>query len=298
MTYDEIRQRAGRLRGIPLEIVLPLTGAQRDRSDRAKWHTGQGVLSVNGMKFMNWQRGAGGGGAIDLVMDLQRISFKDAVEWLWHHFPSSAGLLPVHPPPPSRLGLRLPPKDAAMLSRVLHYLESPRALPPALTRSLAASGSLYADTRGNAVFVLLGKENTPVGAELRATTQSRWRGMAPGSRKDLGYFSVPAAHARAVVLCESAIDAMSCAALCPDHLCISTSGARPNPTWLAALIEQHDDLCCGFDSDPTGDAMAAAMIALYPMVRRLRPPLHDWNDVLRWKSNCVSHQPVDHAAVS
>jgi len=298
MTYNEIRQRADRLRGIPLETVLPLTGAQRDRSDRAKWHTGQGVLSVNGMKFMNWQRGAGGGGAIDLVMHLQCIGFKDALEWLWYHFPCSAGLLPVHAPPPSRLRLRLPPKHPGMLSRVLHYLERDRGLPPAWTQSLAASGSLYADTRANAVFVLLGKENTPVGAELRATTQSRWRGMAPGSRKDLGYFSVPAVQPRAVVLCESAIDAISCAALHPDRLCISSSGARPNPTWLAALIEQHDDLCCGFDSDPTGDAMAAAMIALYPIVRRLRPPLHDWNDVLRSKSHCPDRQSVNDAAGS
>lgn len=284
MTYGEIRQRADGLRGIPLETVLPLTGAVRDRSDRAKWHTTQGVLSVNGTKFMNWQRGAGGGGAIDLLMHLQCLGFKDAVEWLGYHFPSSARLLPVHAPPP-RPRFRLPPKDAGKLRCVMHYLERDRGLPPAVIQSLAASGSLHADTRGNAVFVLLGKENTPVGAELRASTQRCWRGMAPGSRKDLGYFSVPSAQARAVVLCESAIDAISCAALHPDRLCISTSGARPNPTWLAALIEQHHNLYCGFDSDPTGDNMAAAMIALYPRVYRLRPPLHDWNDALRSKQN-------------
>lgn len=285
MTYGEIRQRADCLRGVPLETVLPLTGAVRDRSDRAKWHTEQGVLSVNGMKFMNWQRGAGGGGAIDLVMHLQCLGFKDAVDWLGCQFPSSAGLLTVHAPLPPQSSLRLPSKDSGKLPRVMHYLERDRGLPSALIQSLATSGSLYADARGNAVFVLLGKENTPVGAELRSSTQRRWRGMAPGSRKDLGYFSVPAAQARAVVLCESAIDAISCAALCPDRLCISTSGARPDPTWLAALIEQHDNLYCGFDSDPTGDNMAAAMIALYPRVHRLRPPLHDWNDALRSRQN-------------
>ncbi len=40
-------------------------------------------------------------------------------------------------------------------------------------------------------------------------------------------------------------------------------------------------VCCGFDADPTGDDMARAMIALHPQVRRLRPRLADWNDVLR-----------------
>jgi hypothetical protein len=37
---------------------------------------------------------------------------------------------------------------------------------------------------------------------------------------------------------------------------------------------------CGFDSDATGDTMAAQMIALHPSLRRLRPSRHDWNDVL------------------
>jgi hypothetical protein len=38
---------------------------------------------------------------------------------------------------------------------------------------------------------------------------------------------------------------------------------------------------CAFDSDHTGDAMAEQMIALHPAIRRLRPDLHDWNDLLR-----------------
>lgn len=286
MTYDEVRQNIDRLRIIPLEVVLPLTGATRDRSDKAKWHTGRGVLSLNGAKFMNWQRGAGGGGAIDLIMHLCCLGFKEAVEWLWHRFPCSAGCaLPVPAPPPSTPSLHIPPRRADLLPRVLHYLEKDRCLPPALTRPLTASGSLYADNRGNAVFLLLGKEKTPVGAELRATTHQQWRGMAPGSRKNLGYFSVPAAGARSIVLCESAIDAMSYSVLRPDRLCISTSGARHNPEWLAPLIHQGYNIYCGFDSDPTGDAMASAMIAWYPMVHRLRPPLHDWNDMLRSKSS-------------
>ncbi len=167
------------------------------------------------------------------------------------------------------------------LPRVLDYLIRDRRLPAPMIHSLAASGSRYADSRGNAVFLLLGKEMTPVGAELRAATHWSWRGMAPGSRKDLGFFSLPVPTPRSVVPCESAIDAISCAALGHQRLCISTSGARPNPTWLAPLIAQHDSLYCGFDSDLTGDAVAAATIALCPKLQRLRPTLHDWNDMLR-----------------
>jgi len=96
--------------------------------------------------------------------------------------------------------------------------------------------------------------------------------MAPGSCKDLGYFSFPSPHAKTIVLCESAIDAVSCAALYPQHLCISTAGARPNPRWLPPLIRRAHQVYCGFDSDRTGDDMAQAMITLHPSVKRLRTP--------------------------
>ena len=162
-----------------------------------------------------------------------------------------------------------------------HYLVQERTITPAMTDSLIASGRLYADRRGNAVFLLFGKENTPVGAELRGPGPQRWRGMAPGSQRDLGYFSVQAPDARMVILCESAIDTMSCWLLHPSSLCLSTSGARSNPRWLPALLSQGLSVYCGFDSDATGDAMAEQMIALHPSLRRLRPSQHDWNDVLK-----------------
>jgi hypothetical protein len=136
----------------------------------------------------------------------------------------------------------------------------------------------YADARANAVFLLLGTQNTPVGAELRGTTDGRWRGMAPGSQKDLVFFSIASAEphpSQPIILCESAIDAISCWAIHPDHRCLSTAGARPNPQWLATLVGQGLQIYCGFDSDPTGDRAANAMIALYPAIQRLRPPRHD-----------------------
>ena len=68
--------------------------------------------------------------------------------------------------------------------------------------------------------------------------------------------------------------------------CIPTAAAfrppaRPNPLWLKPLLDQPGPIFCGFDADPTGDQMAAAMIARHAAVKRLRPPAHDWNDVLQ-----------------
>ena len=282
MTFHEIRDRANRVRTISLEAVLLLTGARRDRYDKKKWHTARGVLSVTGMKFMNWNQRVGGGGAIDLVIHLNNLGFKAAVQWLCHHFPNPGPREQAQSPP--RPNLQLPPADPGKLLRVIRYLVHDRSIPPSLVQPLIESGRLYADNRSNAVFLLLGNENRPIGAELRGTTHRPWRGMAPGSRKDLGYFSTLAPHAAAIVLCESAIDAISCSAIYPHRLCISTSGARPNPRWLTPLIRQVHEIYCGFDSDPTGENRAQAMIAFHPSVKRLRPTQHDWNDVLRSQS--------------
>ena len=274
------RERAHRLRAVPSASVLKLCGAQPDPYDPGKWHTRQGVLTITGAKFMNWNCGRGGGGAIDLVMHLQELGFGQALEWLESHF-GGAAIVPVLPPP--RPPLSLPPSVPDQLQRVRRYLIQDRHLPPALLEPLIRSGDLYADPRANAVFLLRGKLDQPVGAELRGTTDRRWRGMAPGSQKDLGYFSIARAGAQPsqpIILCESAIDAISCAALYPGHHCLSTAGARAHPQWLAALVGQGLPIYCGFDSDPTGDSAANAMISLYPVIRRLRPPRHDWNDVL------------------
>ncbi|MEW5950232.1 MAG: DUF3991 and TOPRIM domain-containing protein [Thermodesulfobacteriota bacterium] len=296
-TFNEIKNKANLVRQIDLVSVLKLIEAVQDKSDKHKWHTSQGVISVSGTKFINWNKGIGGGGAIDLAIHLNNFDFKTAVFWLARTFLSGD----MHRPCDSKLikesedrciprfitpksTFQSPPKDDTRLPQVVNYLLNTRSIPLPLIKSLIHSGKLYADIKGNAVFLLLGKEKKVVGAELRGTTRIRWRGMAPGSRKDLGYFCVENPSAKNMVLCESAIDAISFFALCPTFLAVSTAGANPNPLWLASFIDNGYEIYCGFDSDETGDRLAQKMIALYPTVKRLRPSKHDWNDVLIDKS--------------
>ena len=169
------RQRAQRLRAVPLTAVLRWSGAQPDRADPHKWHTAQGVLSVTRTKFINWHLGWGGGGAIDLVMHLHGLGFGQALEWLERQGASVmiAALSSSERPP-----LRLPHPDPAHLTQVRRYLIEQRRLPAALLDPLIDTGTLYADARANAVFLLLGRDAEPVGAELRGTGPTSWRGMA------------------------------------------------------------------------------------------------------------------------
>ncbi len=280
-SFEGIRKKADEVRNIDLGVLLQYFGSTKDLQDKAKWYTSQGVISVNGPKFMNWTRGTGGGGAIDLVIHLQGVGFKDAVLWLHNHFSFSfvqSSSIKSHP---VKQILKLPQKDDRKLKQVTQYLIKRRYLPKKLIKNLIQSEKLYADIWGNAVFLLLGKKKRVVGAELRGTCNQKWRSMAPGSRKDLGCFYFVGKNVRKMALCESAIDAASCAVLYPEHTAISTSGATANPGWLQNFIINGCKIYCGYDADKTGDTMANKMIKRYPSIKRLRPKKHDWNDVLR-----------------
>ncbi len=278
MISQSMRTTADRLRAIPLTDVLRVADAKPDQHDKDRWHTPRGAISVCGMKFMNWNLAKGGGGAIDLTIHLQELDFKNAVEWLRRHFPESS---PV--PPSSSDGprmLKLPAPNDNNLVIVKRYLTATRRIQPTLVDRLIRTGDLLADNHANAVFMMRSDLQIPVGAELRGTGPRTWRGMAPGSRKNLGYFSCRNTHIKGIVLCESAIDAISCLILHPDLWCISTAGARPSPSWLPHLLQTDMPVLCGFDADPTGDECAREMIRQHPRAGRMRPSKHDWNEVL------------------
>ncbi len=281
LTRVQIRNTAEIVRRIELTVVLQRVGANVDKSDPAKWHTSQGVLSVTGQQFFNWTQGAGGGGAIDLIMHLEQIGFIKAVCWLADHYSYAGDQASTPAKSPDRISLVLPRRNPTYLPQISRYLTLQRYLPPALIQSHINAGKLYADDRANAVFLLLGKGRTIVGAEIRGTSKRPWYALASGSRKDLGCFSVKYGASTKIVLCESAIDALSYYTLDANCVALSTAGARSNPPWLGNLIKKGFQVYCGFDADTTGDTLARDMIAVHPTIKRLRPTRHDWNDVLK-----------------
>ena len=297
MTSRDFRRRADAVRSIPLETVLTQWGAQRDRRDRHQWRSEHGPLSVSGAKFFNWHRHEGGGGAIDLVMHLSGWDVRAAVGWLEQHLAGHAAAMPsTSACSPRSFTCRgadaeprphLPVANLANLQRVRQYLTEQRYLAASVVEPLIEAGKLYADGRGNAVFLMVaGKANHPIGAELRGTGQRIWRGLAPGTCKDAGYFWIGTGGSDKIVLCESAIDAISCFQLHATRLptnciCISTAGVRPNPPWLHPLLARGYNIYCGFDDDPPGDTASRQMLRQNPAIKRLRPSAHDWNDALK-----------------
>ena len=306
---NHFRDRADAVRSLPLELVLQAWGANRDRCDRHRWHSDRGAISITetnsitgtNVKFFNWQEETGGGGAIDLAMHLGRMDVDAAVAWLEARFgihtppAASPHVSASHTAPSSRpRRLYLPEPDRAQLDRVRSYLTVQRGLSLEIIEPLIASGRIYADRRANAVFLMVaGKPNRPVGAELRGTGPQVWRGLAKGTRKDGGYFWIGDASSSnssgpstgdGIILCESAIDAISCHQIHATQgvatICISTAGVRSQLPWLAPLIHRGYSIRCGFDDDDAGNRASHLLLRNYPSLKRLIPSAHDWNDVL------------------
>ena len=277
-----------RLRAKALEPLAERLGYARDPRRPGRWRRPGSVLSIDGSRFFDHAAGRGGGGAIDLVLHARRCGFREAVAFL----ADSAPLPPERPAPPrKRIPLRLPPPADANWPAVRRFLIAARRLRPALLDACRRDGSLYADSRRNAVFTCRDPAGALAGAELVGTRPrpdgSTFKGLAPGSRRDRGgFWLAPGSPApSAVLLCESAVDALSAyllpaPGLPPDTLFASTAGVtRQLPAWLAAFPPHR--ILCGFDADPPGDDAARALLLRYPPMRRLRPPsAKDWNDLL------------------
>lgn len=68
------------IRNLDLEAVAVSLGLQKDRRDKNKWKDAGHTISINDGKFMDWLADKGGGGAIDLVMHVRKVEFKEAVQ--------------------------------------------------------------------------------------------------------------------------------------------------------------------------------------------------------------------------
>ena len=281
-------------RSLPLDRVATALGYRRDVTDKARWKRPGSVLSINGEKFFDHLAGTGGGGAISLVMHAHGGGFRDAVAFL-----SAQGLRFCSPhggdsgaAPTGRRRLDLPARSQALWPEVRDHLVRERGIGGMLLHVCHARGLVYADCRGNAVFVSRDVSGKATGAEivgLGSGGDAAFKGMAPGSRKESGAFwmMLDAAPPEQAVLVESAIDALSVLTLRsfpgPEggFAAVSAAGVATSvPRWLDGWRLRR--ILCGYDADPAGDAAAARLARSDPRVVRCRPAVEgeDWNDML------------------
>ncbi len=308
------KEHIAQARAADLRTVLPALGGQPDRHDRHKWEMGNGdhISVTSGGKWYNHDQQRGGGGAIDLVRHVAGYDFTDAVAYLAHESgPLVAVAAAAQHGAQERTqqaseivdrGQRAPftPPVAAETRwpQVRAYLTLERGLPEGLVDDLHARGTVYADQRGNGVFLRTTTEGDAVGASLRgALPGSEFKGLAVGSRRDEGHFSFTVGEPQPYTvpqyyICESPIDALSRCALLQQAgttgvlTFVSTDGAGALPERL--IREGTGGGClvhCAFDNDRGGAKLWGAVQDAYPhatTIVRDHPPTgaKDWNNAL------------------
>lgn len=315
---EDYKALAAQVRAVPLESVMERLGGQVDRHNAHKWRLDGEHISITGERFYNHDRQQGGGGAIDLVMHATRYDYREAVAYLrdthgaeaaitaatWHSARAGQQQAQEIVERAERPPFHAPAPDEARWPGVRDYLVEQRQLPAALVDELHGRGTIYADSRANAVFLRQDEDGQAVGASLRGTTPgSDFKGLAAGTRRDEGHFSftvgTPTAYrATQIYLAESPIDALSRAALVMresatgERIFISTDGHGSLPTRaIDAGLDRRAVVHCGFDRDRGGETLwervteryGAQAHETYGPIDRDRPPagVKDWNQALQ-----------------
>jgi hypothetical protein len=181
------------------------------------------------------------------------------------------------------------------------YLENERALPGSLLASARFAGRVRIDDRGNAVFPHFDGDGL-CGYELK---NIGFTGFASGGSKAL-WLSHELPDDKRLVFAESAIDALSHAALFPDnHARYASIGGKPNPQQpeliraAAARMPLESEIISAMDADKDGADLTDVVRKAVALTGRLdlRFSVHepfgakDWNDALVLRAKPKSALP-------
>ena len=199
-----------------------------------------------------------GVGAIDFIIKTENISFKEAISRL-----SSDYSIPLKPfsfstrkekikePQPKKLIMPVKAQDS---EKAINYLKS-RSIATQVTDKLIEKNKIYADVRGNTVFLCSDATGNVTGAEIK---NINFKGMAPGSDKAMGAFYISTSKTpNRIIITESAIDAISYLQIkIPKHtIVVSTAGILNNHNKiLNDLISKNNvkNVVIAYDNDLPG----------------------------------------------
>jgi hypothetical protein len=245
------------------------------------------------------------GTVIDFLQRRQNLSLGAVRQILRPWIGRPAAALPLFPElePTGPDRMRVESEYRRMASALRHpYLEHRRCLPATLLCSPRFRGRVRTDSRGNAVFPHFDAVGL-CGYEIK---NQRFTGFAAGGEKGL-WFSHTGANDRRLVLAESAVDALSHAALFPDgedQTRYASLGGKPNckqPSLVQATIAglpEGSAVVAAFDADEAGrtlvDVVRAAVASMAAktgrtdLIFKVHLPAQegdDWNRVLQTHSS-------------
>lgn len=263
-------------------------------------------LEIDGNKFYWWSRRVGGVSALDYLMKVKELPFREAVFLLTGGEDFTPSRAPIHPEPPApapaeKQPFALPERNGNS-RRVFAYLNKTRGIGPEIISHCMHQKLVYEDAQHhNCVFVGYGDDGTtPRFASVRSSlTGGRWRMDQPGSDKAYS-FRMEFPDSDRVAVFEAPIDAMSFASLLKQQgkdwkamNYVALSGISEHG--LLHFLETHPNIrhvTLALDGDPPGrsasEKLRQQVQENYPAVRvKLAWPSpsqgKDWNEVLLCK---------------
>lgn len=249
------------------------------------------------------------GTILDFLQGRQNLSLGAVRQILRPWIGRPAAALPWFPrlEPTSPDRMRVESEYRHMANALRHpYLEHQRCLPATLLRSPRFAGRVRTDSRGNAVFPHFDAAGL-CGYEIK---NQCFTGFAAGGEKGL-WFSHTGPNDRRLVLAESAIDALSHAALfadTEDQTRYASLGGKPNskqPGLLQATIAklpEGSEIVAAFDADTAGrmlvDVVRVIVVSVASgtgptdLIFKVHLPVQegeDWNQVLQMASSRIQH---------
>jgi len=225
-------------------------------------------------------KGTGGYGAVDYLMKIEYMAFREAVEVIGGYgfatplLPQGRPTTTHNPnPPPTHKNLILPAKVGIPL-RLFDYLCIKRGIDSGIIHKLIDTGQLYQDVRGNIVFVGFDEHGKAKFACLRGTAgDATFRRDCTGSDKRYS-FNIANGSSQRLYIFESAIDAMSHATLANIEASDPTAWQRHNRISLAGtadtalpfFLHQHKAvkrLIFCLDNDPAGQEATVHFMGKY-----------------------------------
>ena len=226
---------------------------------RCQQHPSLAVKSDR-LSFYWHSKGVGGYGAVDYLIKIENMAFREAVETIVPLCTTE----PTHPKKPIPPSTNEPPKNlilpekAGLTLQLFQYLCNRRGIASTIVNTLIQKEQLYQDRRGNVVFVGYDQQGKARFASLRGTYgDCTFRRDCAGSDKRYGFNMTASPSAdtptHKLYIFESAIDAMS-------HASLVNAQAGDKDTWL-----QHNRLSLG----GTADTALAHYLNTYPNINEL-----------------------------
>jgi hypothetical protein len=284
---------ADQLRALSIDTVLRrVYGAELESGSHSR-HASRKYLLPDGRKIGVspgktgadvWveQGGEGKRGAINLVMHLDELAYKDAVRLLAEHFDSSAvaaehaGELVKQAAADvkeiAKGPVAAPAPDPTKWPRVRKWLHEVRGMPRKLIDKLHSAGLLYADSRANATF-----KREAGGAFQRGTGSQKFHRSIGGP--ECGPFIIPG-NRKKVVLVEAPLDAIAVIAAHPGAMAIASGGDQLPPAKLAPWIPEGAEVLAGHDDDKRGNQVAKQAEEVFG-AKRLKPSNKDWAQTVK-----------------